>query len=137
MFIELGANEHIVAVAKEPHSREYGYVALDRRKMFLFVGTNLKNLSEGIDAYANEEMGRSSMYDSASCASRRGYIGSFRFERCPRTELPSLVHMHRGRHRHTIICATQKAAWTIGAKEQPILQEGDVLVIESNSLDSG
>ena len=80
----------------------------------MFVGTSLRNLQEGIDLYAKEEVGRTSMYDSAACTSgRRGYVGSFRFERCERDALPALVQQHRARFDKVIICASGKSAWKL------------------------
>ena len=79
----------------------------------MFVGTSLRNLQEGIDLYAKEEVGRTSMYDSAACTCKRGYAGSFRFERCERNALAALVQHHRARFDKVIICASGKSAWKL------------------------
>ena len=114
MFLELASDQFIAQVGHELHSRGFGYVALDRRRQFLFVGTSLRNLQEGIDLYAKEEVGRTSMYDSAArTCGKRGYVGSFRFERCVRDELPALVQQHRARFDKIIICASGKSAWKL------------------------
>jgi hypothetical protein len=134
MYIEL-KDQTIHLVGHELHSRGIGYIALDRRRQFLFVGTNLKRIAEGIDVYAHEEMGRTSMYDCVSCTSKRGYAGSFRFERCPLGDLPALVQLYRARYQRVIICATLKSAWRLGEplQHQPKVEEEDeMLVVESN-----
>lgn len=134
MYIELTKEHTILSVGHELHSRGTGCVALDRRRQFLFVGTSLMRLAEGIDIYAHEEMGRTSMYDSAACTSKRGYAGSFRFERCPLDDLPSLVQQYRGRYQRVIICATLKSAWRLGeSPQQPkVEEEEEMLVVESD-----
>ena len=114
MFLELTSDEQITKVGHELHSRGFGYAALDRRRQYMFVGTSLRNLQEGIDVHAKEEIGRTSMYDSAARTScKRGYAGSFRFERCERDELPALVQQHRARFERVIICASGKSAWKL------------------------
>lgn len=135
MFKELGPQHVLLTVARELYSRQWGYVAQDRRRQFLFVGTNLRYLAEGIEVYANEEVARTSMYDSACLKSRRGYVGSFLFQRCERTQLPSLVHSLRSRHKHTIICAADPDAWRFGTMqetEKGDLEDVGALYIESD-----
>jgi hypothetical protein len=133
MFLELKADHQITDVGHELHSRGHGYLALDRRKQFLFVGTSLRNLQLGIDLYAKEEVGRTSMYDSAACA-RRGYVGSFRFERCEGSALPTLVQQQRARYERVIICASSRGAWGLTrVKEQTKVEEDtcdESLVVE-------
>jgi hypothetical protein len=111
MFIDIPPNRVIVSVDREEHAREYGYLALDRRREFLLVSSSLRRIADAIDEFAHEEVGRTSMYDCAACKSRRGYVGSFRFERYPRDELPSHVQAHRARYKHVIICASRESAW--------------------------
>eukprot|EP00966_Prymnesium_polylepis_P190778 4421532-Prymnesium_polylepis.1 len=75
-IIDLPKSKEVVAIGHEPHSREFGYVALDCRKQYLFVATNLRTIGETIDSLVGEEIGRTSMFDSAS-ANKRGRVGSF------------------------------------------------------------
>ena len=134
MYIELTKEQTIHLVGHELHSRGIGYVALDRRRQFLFVGTSLKRIAEGIDVYAHEETGRTSMYDCAACTSKRGYAGSFRFERCPLGELPALVQQYRARYQQAIICATLRSAWRLGESLQQqtkVEKVDEMLVVES------
>ena len=134
MYIELTKEQTILSVGHELHSRGTGYVALDRRKQFLFAGTSLKRIAEGIDVYAHEETGRTSMYDCAACTSKRGYAGSFRFERCPLGELPALVQQYRVRYQRAIICATLRSAWSLEEslhQQTKVAEAHEMLVVES------
>ena len=133
-FIEL-QDQDLVSVGYELFSRDHGYVALDRRRQYLFAGTSLRNVREGIDLYAHEEVGRTAMFESAARTSRRGYAGSFKFERCHRSELPALVRQHRGRHQRVVLCASRKGAWTLGETAvAPRPETDDVVVVESDYI---
>ena len=90
----------------------------------MFVGTTLKNVAEGIDVYAHEEVGRTSMYDILARKSVRAYAGSFKFDQCERSQLPSLVEQHRAKYQRVIICATLNSAWRLGESlQQPKVNE--------------
>mgnify|MGYP007078138247 FL=1 len=135
MFIELPSDRQVLRVGHEPHSREFGYLALDRRRTFLFVATTLRNIAAGIDAYAKEEVGRSTMFSCASLSSKRGYAGNFRFERCPRSELPARIKEHQSRFERVLLCATLRSAWQIGDVATPKAADKsdvDSLVVESD-----
>ena len=134
MFIELPSDSQVTRVQHETHSREFGYVALDRRRTFLFASTNLRNIATGIDAYAKEEVGRSTMFSCASLSSNRAYAGSFRFERCSRSELPARMLEYRGRFERVILCPTLRSAWKLGEmthqKSQDAGCEDGLLVVD-------
>jgi hypothetical protein len=137
MFIELPSDSQVTRVQHETHSREFGYVALDRRRTFLFASTNLRNIATGIDAYAKEEVGRSTMFSCASLSSKRGYAGNFRFERCARSELPARIQEYRPRFDRVILCPTLRSAWKLGdttdQKSKDAGCEDELLVVESDS----
>ena len=128
MFIELPIDQLILSVDREIHARtDRAYLALDRRREFLFIGLSLKNIANAIDRFAHEEAGRTAMYSAASCKTHCRYVGSFKFERCARSELPCHVQAHRARYQRVIICATSSAtAWHLGPVEAPTPQKSDM-----------
>jgi hypothetical protein len=133
-MIELDPTSQVLGVSHEPNSRGYAYMALDRRRVFLFASCSLRKIAEGIETYCNEEIGRTASYDCASCASSRGYVGSFRIERCSRTDLPQQIQVHRAKFQRVILCPTLKSAWTIGdIPEQKERGESDEFFLEVES----
>ena len=133
MFIELDNDCQIRRVGHEPHSRSNGYIGLDRRRQILFIATSLRNIADGIEMYCNEEVGRSSMFDCASHKSKRGYAGSFRFEKCALAALPALVQQHRSRFQRVIICAAVRSAWTLDKLAQDVKETEPVEELEIES----
>ena len=133
-MFELPTDSQVLSVAHEPHTRGTAYVALDRRRVFLFASCSLRNIADAIETYCNEQIGRTASYDVASCASSRGYVGSFRIERCSRTDLPQQIQLHRAKFQRVILCPTLKSAWTIGdLKEQVEKDESDEIFLEVES----
>jgi hypothetical protein len=113
-MFELPAQSRVLSVGHEPNARGNGYVAMDRRRTYLFVGTSLRSIAAAIEDYCHEAVGRTAMFDCASCAaSSRGYAGSFRFIRCARSELPALIEQHRARYQRVIVCSSLRSAWTL------------------------
>ena len=136
MFIEVSPESAIVSVGYETHSRGFGYLALDRRRTFLFVATSLRNIAAGIDSYANEEVGRSTIFSVASFSSKRGYAGNFQILRCERAELPERIQEYRSRFERLIVCATLRSAWKLqDAGPKVVKERADVLVVESLESD--
>jgi hypothetical protein len=134
-MFELAVGSQVLSVGHEPHSRGRAYLALDRRRMFLFVSCSLRNITDAVEAFCNEQIGRSASYDIASCTSSRGYAGSFRIERCSRTELPEKIQLYRGKFQRVIICPSLNSAWTLSdapaVKPETAESDDDVVEIDS------
>ena len=122
-LVELAVDKRIVSVGHEINSRGWCYVALDRRRTFLLVSTNLVHTMEAIEVLTNEAPSKTCLYDSASMRHRGGYHKSFNIEKTTKERLSALVDEHRGHFQRVVICCLNPGAWRIGQRSSQILSD--------------